>query len=163
MESRTRHNVAIFRGPAATRSYAFLSTKMSGQAQAVAFCEEQYARMLQNLDWLSEFQWPQDVERPSWLARVAEEVDECSHFARNFLKDVEPLLRFLSRRTDIQLTAVSHISYFSPKRLSFQSKGMLIWHPSSSTSSVKKRIDSAGLLLRILELSPQRPRMTPLP
>ncbi|MDI1486806.1 MAG: hypothetical protein OHK93_006068 [Ramalina farinacea] len=74
--------------------------------------------MLQNLDWLSEFQWPQDVERPSWLARVAEEVDECSHFARNFLKDVEPLLRFLSRRTDIQLTALFNLISQEENRLS---------------------------------------------
>lgn len=118
VESRTRHNVMLT-GRAAAGSYTFLSTKMSGQAQAAALCEEQHALMLQNLDWLSEFQWPQDVERPSWLARVAEGVDECSHLLRKSLKTLEPHMRLLSKRADIQLTAVSHTSYLSPKKVRF--------------------------------------------
>ena len=116
VESRTRHNV-IVGGQAAAGSYAFLSAKMSGQAQAVALCEDQHTFLLQNLDWLSQFQWPQDVEKPSWLATVSEEVDECSHFVRNSLKCLEPYQRLLSKRVDIQLTAVSHTSCLSPKKV----------------------------------------------
>ena len=115
VESRTRHNIALGAQAAAGGSYAFLSTKMSGQAQAVVFCETDYALMLQNLDWLLEFQWPQDVEKPTWWKRVAEDFEECSHLVRRALKGWEPTIRQLSKRADIQLTAVSHASCLSPK------------------------------------------------
>ena len=118
VEVRTRHNAIRGGRAAAAGSYAFLSARMSGQAQSVAFCERTHALLLQSLDWLSEFRWPQDVKTPSWLARVAEEVDECSRFVRTSLKGLEPKIRSLSKRADIQLTAVSHTSYLSPKRLS---------------------------------------------
>lgn len=118
VECRTRHS-HFLTGQIATGNYASLSAKMSGQAQNLANGENLCALMLQNLDWLSDFRWPQELEKPSWLDRVVEELDECSRSVRNLLKGQEPRRRFLSERVNIQLTAVNYASYRLPSQVSF--------------------------------------------
>ena len=111
VEHRTQHShFHPSKRPIAAGSYASLSAMMSGSATHLAGIETTSGTLREILDALSEYQWPQDVEPPEWAGKVVKEVDECVKVLRQRLKAQELRIRYLSRRADVQLTAVGHLS-----------------------------------------------------
>ena len=81
---------------------------ISGQITSLATVERDNTILRQVLDSLPEYQWPHGVERPEWLGKIVQEVDECVRVLVQRLKGQEIQTHYLLRRAEIQLTAVSH-------------------------------------------------------
>ncbi|KAL9633644.1 MAG: hypothetical protein Q9164_004579 [Protoblastenia rupestris] len=119
VEHRTQHShFHSSKRPIAAGSYASLSAMMSGSATHLAGIETTSGTLREILDALSEYQWPQDVERPEWAGKVVKEVDECVKVLRQRLKAQELKIRYLSRRADVQLTALFNLITQRETRLS---------------------------------------------
>ena len=111
VENRTKHNpFHPSNRPMAEGSYASLSAMMSASATHLAGTETDSATLCEILDSLSGYQWPQSIERPEWTDKIVQEVDSCTGILKQRLKAQKHKTHFLSRRADIQLNAVSHIS-----------------------------------------------------
>lgn len=109
VENRTQHSPAnLLSRRIAEGNYAALSAMMSGCATRLAA----FKGRMQNIDdifqSISEFKWPQDIERPEWLETVDAELDECISILKRRTRGQEERICYLSQRADIQLTAVSH-------------------------------------------------------
>ncbi len=120
VENRTRHSpFRPLTRPIAVGSYASLSAMMSASATRLAGTETDSRTLRGILDSLSGYQWPQGVERPEWAEKIIQEVVECVAILKQRLKAQENKLRYLSRRADIQLNAVGHISDCFTAQLGF--------------------------------------------
>lgn len=111
VENRTQHSPAnLLRGNIAEGNYAALSAMMSGCATRLAA----FKGRMQNLDdifqSISDYRWPQRIQRPGWAETVDNELDECVSILKQLKKGQEQRICYLSQRADIQLTAVSYFS-----------------------------------------------------
>jgi len=113
VENRTKHSPfnPSLRSTAAG-SYASLSAVISGSATHLAGKEMESSTLREILDSIMSYQWPEGIERPEWAEKVIEEVNDCVKILRQRLKAQELKLRYLSHRTNIQLTAVGPPSIF---------------------------------------------------
>ena len=109
VEQRTRHSPPT--SPTykvAEGSYASLSAAMSGTSTSIAGLEVDNAIVRELLNSLLEYRWPQGVEQPDWAQKVIKKVNECVVILAQRNEAQKRLLHYLSRRADIQLTAVGH-------------------------------------------------------
>ena len=114
VENRTRHSPGErLSFDIAAGSYASLSAVMSGWSLELAYWETQIALLREILDALPRYQSPQGAAQPEWAQQIVKEIDECAVILRQRSEDQGRWLRFLSRRADIQLTAVGHNSNLS--------------------------------------------------
>lgn len=164
VENRTRHR-PFGSTRTATGSYASLSAMTSGQATSLATIERDSTIFWQTLGFLLEYHWLHTVERPGWVGKAVQEVDECVKILVQRLKDQEIRIRYSLRRAGNQLTAVSHTSnnFMTPiKLLRGEFPCLLVTSISSSISFTNKRPGLAYPWPKTLGLSSQQPRMTPL-
>ena len=111
VENRTQHcHSSLLSYSVAAGSYASLSAMMSGNSTSLSLLEGRSQTLHVILDTISEYRWPQDVEKPSWTEAAEKEIDECVTILKKRLRGQEDRFRYLSRRTDIQLNAVSYLS-----------------------------------------------------
>ena len=112
VENRTRYHGFLNTGAeSAEGDYTSLSQRMSGCAGTLALVERNHRIITEFLDDISLCSKRYDVSDDPSLTKIRLEMEDCVETLKRKLKMQKIRLDLQSRRLEIQLTAVSHISF----------------------------------------------------
>ena len=108
VESRTQHS-PFGATRTAVGSYASLSARMSAEATSLATLERDTTILREVLESLTGYHWPHGIQQPQSAEKTIEDLEACVRILIKRLNAQELQLRYLLRRANIQLTAVSNV------------------------------------------------------
>ena len=108
VESRTQHS-PFGTTRTAVGSYASLSARMSAEATSLATLERDSTILREILESLTGYQWPHSIQQSQGMEKTIEDLESCVRILVERLNAQELQLRYLLRRANIQLTAVSNV------------------------------------------------------
>ena len=117
VEARTSHNTFYKNWTAAEGSLAALSAQMSGCTQYLACTDKELDIMREVLDLVMDDQWTASGGLFNRANGALEELNRCASVLRQRLEAQRREIRYVTRRAEVQLTAVSGKSYVPLRRL----------------------------------------------
>ena len=117
VEARTAHNTFYKNWTAAEGSLAALSAEMSGCTQYLACTDKELDIMREVLELVMDDEWTASRGRIDCANGALQELKRCASVLRQRLEAQRREIRYVTRRAEVQLTAVSGKSYTSLHRL----------------------------------------------